>query len=184
MRKKQPKLTTKPIYKNGYESAQENKPRYAPHRAGTTSEEIWLAGYNAYQSGGAMPEEPRKKRKSREPSTPDTIIVLKDKIKPEDKIVFPFQLDAEDKWYLGADGEQWIIYRRRVAKGKEQFAGQSFIADDKRILHRCIREHGITLTAEATAMIDSLPDNFMEFKAIYNPKSGKGRKKGYKPSEK
>ncbi len=59
---KKSKLTTKPIYKNGYEAAQENKPRTAPHRAGTTSEEIWLAGYNAYQSGGAMPEEPRKKR--------------------------------------------------------------------------------------------------------------------------
>lgn len=62
MAKKQPKLTTKPIYKNGYEAAQANNARQAPHRPGTTSEEIWLAGYNAYQSGGAMPEEPRKKR--------------------------------------------------------------------------------------------------------------------------
>lgn len=61
-KKKKSKLTTKPIYKNGYEAAQANEPRVAPHRIGTTSEEIWLAGYNAYVSGGAMPEEPRKKR--------------------------------------------------------------------------------------------------------------------------
>ena len=96
---------------------------------------------------------------------------------------FLHQLDAEDKWYLGADSEKWIIYRGRVGKGKEKLAGQSFIADDKQILHRCIREHGITLTEEAREMIDGLPDNFIEFKAIYNPKSGKGRKKGYKPSK-
>lgn len=66
MAKKQPKLTTKPIYKNGYEAAQANNARQAPHRAGTTSEEIWLAGYNAYVSGGAMPETPRKKRSKAE----------------------------------------------------------------------------------------------------------------------
>jgi hypothetical protein len=96
---------------------------------------------------------------------------------------FLHQLDAEKKWYLGADADQWIIYRRRVAKGKEQFAGQSFIGDDKRILYRCISEHNITLTDKAQELIDSLPDDFHEFQAIYNTKSGKGRKKGYKPSE-
>ncbi len=61
-KKKKSKLTTKPIYKNGYEAAQANEPSNPPHRHGTTSEEIWLAGYDAYKSGGAMPEEPRKKR--------------------------------------------------------------------------------------------------------------------------
>ena len=62
MAKKKPKLTTKPIYKNGYEAAERGEGRTAPHRSGTTSEEIWLAGYNAYQSGGNPPETPRKKR--------------------------------------------------------------------------------------------------------------------------
>jgi len=60
------KLTTKPGYKNGYEAAQGNQHRKSPHRSGTASEELWLAGYDAYVSGGNPPEEPRKRRSKTE----------------------------------------------------------------------------------------------------------------------
>lgn len=56
------KLTTKPEYKQGYEAAQANQPRKSPYRPTTAREEIWLEGYNAFQSGGYAPEEPRKRR--------------------------------------------------------------------------------------------------------------------------
>jgi len=94
-----------------------------------------------------------------------------------DKITFPFQLDAEDKWYLGADSLQWIIYRKRIANGKEMMVGRSFIGDDHSLIYRDCREHGIEITAEAKAKIDSLPFNFLDFQAEYKTKSGKGRKK-------
>lgn len=62
MAKSKAKILTKPQYKNGYDAAQANKPRKAPHRPGTDSETIWLAGYDACQQGGPPPQEPRKRR--------------------------------------------------------------------------------------------------------------------------
>lgn len=59
---KKPNFTTKPQYKTGYEAAQGNQPRNAPHREGTALEIIWFAGYDAYLDGKSPPEEPRKKR--------------------------------------------------------------------------------------------------------------------------
>ena len=56
------KLTTKAGYKNGYEAAENNQPCKSPHRVGTASEELWLAGFNAFMAGGKSPEEPRKRR--------------------------------------------------------------------------------------------------------------------------
>ena len=38
-----------------------------------------------------------------------------------------------------------------------------FIAGDKRVLDRCIREAGVVLTAEARARLDALPDRFTDF---------------------
>ncbi len=43
--------------------------------------------------------------------------------------------------------------------------GVSFIGSAKRILHRCIREHGVVLTAEAQARLDALPEQFLDFVA-------------------
>lgn len=60
------KLTTKAGYKNGYEAAAGNQPRNSPHRVGNAAEELWLAGFDAYMSGGASPEEPRKRRTKKE----------------------------------------------------------------------------------------------------------------------
>lgn len=56
------KITTTKFYHAGFESAKGDNPRRSPHREGTGSDEKWLAGYNAYISGGADPEEPRKRR--------------------------------------------------------------------------------------------------------------------------
>lgn len=62
MAKSSVKLTTKAGYKNGYEAASANQPCKSPHRVGTASEELWLAGYDAYVNGGKAPETPRKRR--------------------------------------------------------------------------------------------------------------------------
>lgn len=93
-----------------------------------------------------------------------------------DKVVFPFQLDAEDKWYLGADSLQWIIYRKRISKGKEMMVGRCFPCS-KKLIYRTCREDGIELTDEAKAKLDSLPEMFLDFHELYQTKSGKGRKK-------
>ncbi len=43
--------------------------------------------------------------------------------------------------------------------------GISFIGSEKRVLHRCLREAGVVLTAEASARLDALPERFLEFTA-------------------
>ena len=45
------------------------------------------------------------------------------------------------------------------------WTGVSFIGSEKRVLHRCLREKGIILTAEAKARLDALPEQFLEFTA-------------------
>jgi len=90
---------------------------------------------------------------------------------------FSVPLDEAGDWFLGADSSQWIIQRKRTAKGVEMLIGQSFIGSEKRILHRCIKRHNITLTDEAKATIDSFPERFLDFVDIYHTKSGKGRRK-------
>lgn len=89
---------------------------------------------------------------------------------------FSIMLDAEEKWSLGVDSMQWIIYRVNTAKGKKVLQGQSFINSDRGTVNRCIREHGITLADEAKAKLAELPFTFAKFKEKFNPKSGKGRK--------
>ncbi len=70
-----------------------------------------------------------------------------------------FILDAEARWRLAYDSNQWIIQRRKTlprpsgvgGSAEPRWRAVSFIGSEKRVLHRCLREAGVVLTAEASA---------------------------------
>ncbi len=84
-----------------------------------------------------------------------------------------FSLDAEGRWRLAYDRQQWLVQRRaqkpRVKRleghaiADSGWRGVSFVGGKKATLGRLFREKGIVLTAEAGARFDALPDNFPAF---------------------
>ncbi len=86
-------------------------------------------------------------------------------------ILFP--LDAAGRWRLACDAQQWVVQRRKGPEPQNKgghvrepkWCGTDYIGSEKRILYRCIRERGITLTPEARARLDALPERFSEFVA-------------------
>ncbi|MCZ6861709.1 MAG: hypothetical protein O7I42_15780 [Alphaproteobacteria bacterium] len=82
-----------------------------------------------------------------------------------------FNLDAEARWRLSYDRQQWILQRRagspRAGKGSAVrdtgWKAVSFIGSEKRVLHRCICEAGVVLIPEALARLDALPEQFLDF---------------------
>jgi hypothetical protein len=72
---------------------------------------------------------------------------------------------------LRADSLQWILYRamRQVPLdaplSSRDWQGISFARSTKAILVRCIREHGIELSAEGRIALDRLADSFDAWKA-------------------
>ncbi len=84
-----------------------------------------------------------------------------------------FTLDAEGRWRLAYDCQQWIIQRRtqkpRVRRleghaiADTGWRGVSFVGGKKTTLDRLFREKGISLTAEAQARFDALPEQFQDF---------------------
>ena len=84
-----------------------------------------------------------------------------------------FTLDAEGRWRLAYDSNQWVIQRRtqkpRVRRleghaiADTGWRGVSFVGGKKATLDRLFREKGISLTPEANARIDALPEQFMDF---------------------
>ncbi len=86
-----------------------------------------------------------------------------------------FNLDAESRWRLAYDRQQWVLQRRaqkpRVkrleghAVADSGWRGVSFIGSEKRVLRRVLGEKGVVLTAEAAALLDALPERFIDFVA-------------------
>ncbi len=86
-----------------------------------------------------------------------------------------FILDAEARWRLAYDRQQWVVQRRAgtpCRRGSDSAAMRStgwravsFIAGEKRVLPRVLGEHGVVLTAEAQARLDALPERFADFLA-------------------
>ncbi len=82
-----------------------------------------------------------------------------------------FILDADGRWRLAYDRQQWIIQRRvgsarssdSGAVSKSGWQAVSFVGGKKATLDRLFREKGISLTPEANAWIDALPEQFMDF---------------------
>ena len=82
-----------------------------------------------------------------------------------------FNLDAEGRWRLAYDRQQWIIQRRKgparpcgVVPGRDSgWMAVSFVGGKKATLARLFREKGIFLTPEAQARFDALPEQFLDF---------------------
>ncbi len=84
-----------------------------------------------------------------------------------------FNLDAEGRWRLAFDSNQWIIQRRvgnplpgrsdSSAGATSGWQAGSFVGGKKTTLDRLFREKDISLTAEAQARFDALPEQFMDF---------------------
>ncbi len=86
-----------------------------------------------------------------------------------------FILDAEARWRLAYDRQQWVLQRRTQKPRTRRLEGHaiadtgwrgvSFVGGKKATLHRLFREQGIFLTPEAQARFDALPEQFMDFVA-------------------
>ncbi len=82
-----------------------------------------------------------------------------------------FTLDAEGRWRLAYDRNQWVIQRRKgpprpygVVPGRDSgWMAVSFVGGRKATLARLFGEKGVSLTAEAQARFDALPEHFMDF---------------------
>jgi len=84
-----------------------------------------------------------------------------------------FNLDAEGRWRLAYDRQQWVIQHRtkkaRVSHTEggsirdSGWRGVSFVGSTKATLARVLGEKRVVLTAEAQARLDALPDMFMDF---------------------
>ncbi len=84
-----------------------------------------------------------------------------------------FNLDAEGRWRLAYDRNQWVLQCRRRAPRRSECAGiadsgwrgVSFVGGTKATLRRVLGESGVVLTAEAQARFDALPEQFLDFAA-------------------
>ena len=83
-----------------------------------------------------------------------------------------FNLDAEGRWRLAYDSNQWVLQKRTGSSGRNSYGiresgwrGVSFVGGGKATLGRLFREKGIVLTTEARAWFDTLPDQFSVFRA-------------------
>ncbi len=82
-----------------------------------------------------------------------------------------FTLDAEGRWRLAYDRQQWIIQRRKgparpcgVVPGRDSgWMAVSFVGGKKATLARLFREKGLSPTPEAQARFDALPEQFLDF---------------------
>ncbi len=81
-----------------------------------------------------------------------------------------FNLDADGRWRLAYDKNQWVLQRRvgspdRNTSGIREsgWRAVSFVGGKKATLVRLFREKGIILTAEAQASFDALPERFLDW---------------------
>ena len=77
-------------------------------------------------------------------------------------------LRLSEGWALGFDKLQWMVMRRRKRREERYWQPVSFIASEKRILERVLREMGAEVTPKGRAGIDSLRSTFREWLAQQN----------------
>ncbi len=84
-----------------------------------------------------------------------------------------FTLDAEARWRLAYDRQQWVLQHRTGKPRVRRLEGYaitdsgwravSFIGGKKATLRRVLGEKRVPLTAEAQARLDALPERFLDF---------------------
>ena len=72
-------------------------------------------------------------------------------------------LKLSDGWALGYDQRQWMVMRRYKRLEEWYWNPVAFIATDKRILRRVLREKGAVITPDAENALNHLPDTFREW---------------------
>jgi hypothetical protein len=78
-------------------------------------------------------------------------------------------LTLNDKFALGYDDLQWILFRAHRRHDRVTWDGISFVRSTKAILERCIEECGCKPTVQAQDAIDRMPWSFDVWKAAYRP---------------
>ena len=66
-------------------------------------------------------------------------------------------------WAIGADNLQWMLMRAKIRRGQRDWTPVAFIASEKRILRRVLRENGVEPTPEAARYLDALPPTFKQW---------------------
>lgn len=77
-------------------------------------------------------------------------------------------LELADGWALGFDSLQWIVLRRRNLRTQCGWKPVSFIATNKSILRRVLREAGVQPNPKASKYLDAMPDTFREWQHCQN----------------
>ena len=73
-------------------------------------------------------------------------------------------LRLSDRWALAYDNLQWVIQRRKSAKGKpEKWCAESFISSNREILVLTLREKGIVPDLGKMEEVLALPYTFKEW---------------------
>ena len=75
-------------------------------------------------------------------------------------------LRLSERWVLATDGIQWIVQRarrNRNRKGGLEWRAIAFVATDKGVLQRVLREKGAVIDSEGHAALRRLPETFREW---------------------
>ena len=76
-------------------------------------------------------------------------------------------LRLSERWALATDGIQWIVQRARRNRNKVgglEWRAVAFVASDKGVLHRVLREKGAVIDSEGHAALRRLPGTFREWR--------------------
>jgi hypothetical protein len=74
--------------------------------------------------------------------------------------------DLASGWALGFDDNQWILLRRRNFRTQRGWKPVSFIATNKTILLRVLRESAVQPTPDAQIKLDALPVRFKDWRVM------------------
>ncbi len=75
-------------------------------------------------------------------------------------------LRLSENWALAYDNAQWIVQRarrNRNRKGGLEWRAIAFVATDKGVLQRVLREKGAVIDSEGHAALRRLPETFREW---------------------
>ncbi len=78
-------------------------------------------------------------------------------------------LRLSERWALATDGIQWIVQRARRNRNKVgglEWRAVAFVASDKGVLHRVLREKGAVIDSEGLEALRRLPETFREWVSV------------------
>lgn len=73
----------------------------------------------------------------------------------------PVKLSAN--WRIATDNRQWHVQKRKRTKKGDTWKSLSFIASDKGILLRCLREDGAVIDKRGQARLNKMPETYFQW---------------------